>query len=321
MADVTGRPSRWRPFIFTVYPPTIVLAALSGWLAWRGWTALSSYGPFAAIRAGQLNYCGPVVLTFVALLIGAERVWPAQRRPVLARGHVLDFGYLLAYALLVMPFVTLISAGTADELEKHASWLVLPHLSVIPPWVVIAISLVVIDATDWLVHFLNHRFNPLWRFHAVHHSQEELSVLTTFRAHPLVHLSFAITAVPGFALAANAATPTRLLTLYACLGALPHTNVDWTYGRLRRLVISPAYHRLHHRDRGRLDVNLGVVFPYWDMLTRRALFPAAERPLVSTGLHGRPIPIEQAGVRPRFAGTFVTQWLEPFARMRRSVNA
>jgi sterol desaturase/sphingolipid hydroxylase (fatty acid hydroxylase superfamily) len=130
-----------------------------------------------------------------------------------------------------------------------------------------------------------------------------------------VHLSFVLTAVPGFVLAANAATPATLLIAYACLGTLPHANVPWTYGRLSRLVISPAYHRAHHRSSGRLDVNLGVVFPFWDALSGRAIFPVADAPVIGTGLGGRPIPVEQEPERPRLARVFAIQWLEPFARM------
>ena len=132
----------------------------------------------------------------------------------------------------------------------------------------------------------------------MHHSQEELSILTTFRAHPLVHVSFLISAIPILAVASKRGHPGAVLTIYACLGALPHANVRWTYGKLGRILISPAYHRLHHSATGRLDINLGTVFTIWDMLSRRAVFPAAgRRPGRPTGLAGRPVPVEQSGDR------------------------
>jgi len=314
----TVGPGRWaRLGARSLYLPTIVIAAASGWLAWYGWGSLRGYGPINAIRAGQLDYAGPAVLGFVAVVLVLERIWPVQERPLLARGHRLDFGYLVAYALVVLPLVTLLGAGAATLLERHASWLVLPQFHGLSRWGALVLGLLVIDATDWFVHLINHKLNPLWRLHAVHHSQEELSVLTTFRAHPLVHLSFVLTAIPGFVLAANAATPVTLLTAYACLGALPHANLRWGYGRIGRVVISPAYHRAHHRTSGRLDVNLGVVFAIWDTLSGRAIFPAprTQSAPIATGLAGRPIPIEQAGDRPRLMRTFVVQWLEPFRRL------
>jgi len=184
-----------------------------------------------------------------------------------------------------------------------------------------------IDAVDWLAHLANHRLTALWRLHAVHHSQEELSILTTYRAHPLVHVSFLLSAVPVLAVADNTATPAVVLTAYACLGALPHANVRWTYGKLGRIFISPAYHRIHHSATGRLDINLGTVFAIWDVLSRRAVFPAPYKDknkdtdrdtdtVIATGLSGRPIPVEQAGPRPRLGRTMLTQLAEPFISTR-----
>jgi sterol desaturase/sphingolipid hydroxylase (fatty acid hydroxylase superfamily) len=297
-----------------VYLPSLLIAAVSAGLAWYGWNALAASGVGRSIHTGQLRYAGPVVLSVVALVFVLERIWPAQRRPILARGHVTDLAYLILYAVLTLPLTTLLGAGLATILERHASWLELPHLAGVPRWVFVVIGLLAIDATDWLIHLVNHRFNPLWRFHAVHHSQEEVSVLTTFRAHPLVHLSFALTAVPGFVLAANGATPVTLLTAYACLGAIPHANVPWRYGPFGRVLISPAFHRAHHRSSGRTDVNLGVVFPFWDQLSGRAIFPTRDGELIATGLGGRPIPVEQARRVRELPNLIVTQLVEPFVR-------
>src|SRR6202041_2198960 len=228
---------------------------------------------------------------------------PAPRRPVFARGPLLDFCYAVFYALLVVPLIVLLGAGFSDLLARHATWLVLPRAPAVPSWRFVALAVLCIDAVDWLTHLANHRLTALWRLHAVHHSQEELSVLTTYRAHPLVHVSFLLSAIPVLAVADNAATPAAVLTAYACLGALPHANVRWTYGRLGRIMISPAYHRIHHSATGRLDINLGTVFAIWDVMSRRAVFPASaaktDAAVIETGLAGRPGPVEQAGPRAR----------------------
>jgi sterol desaturase/sphingolipid hydroxylase (fatty acid hydroxylase superfamily) len=295
-----------------LYLPTVLVAGLAAWLGWRGWTALAGFGPAHSIRAGEFELAGPAVLLFVLAVFLIEQVRPAERRPLLARGHLLDLGYLLVYALVVVPVIVLIGAGFSSTLARVAPWLVLPRFAAIPSWCFIVLAVLAIDGLDWLAHLGNHRVNSLWRLHAVHHSQEELSILTTFRAHPLVHVSFLITAVPILALASNAATPTAIFTVYACLGALPHANVRWTYGQAGAILISPAYHRVHHRATGRLDINLGTVFTIWDVLSRRAVFPAASRTAAPTGLSGRPVPVEQSGDRPRLARTFLTQWAEPF---------
>jgi sterol desaturase/sphingolipid hydroxylase (fatty acid hydroxylase superfamily) len=299
------------------YLPTAVIAGIAGWLSWRGWTQLSDFGVGRSVSAGRFQLAGPVVLGFVLVMFGIEQLRPAVRRPVLARGHVVDLCYLLAYALLVVPLIVLLGAGFAGELARHAQWLVIPRLPGVPGWVFIAAGVLVIDFLDWLAHLGNHRLTSLWRLHAVHHSQEELSILTTFRAHPLVHVSFLLTAVPILAISSNAVTPTVIFTLYACLGALPHANVPWTYGPAGRVLISPAYHRIHHQATGRLDINLGTAFAIWDVLSRRAVFPAPGAEACVTGLSGRPIPVEQAADgAPGMARAFLTQWAEPFAANR-----
>jgi sterol desaturase/sphingolipid hydroxylase (fatty acid hydroxylase superfamily) len=295
-----------------LYLPTFAVAVFAGWLAWAGWAELSEGGLVAAIHAAQLELAGPVVLCFVLAVFVIEQIRPAERHPLLARGHVLDMTYLLAYALVVVPLIALIGTGCSAELTRAAPWLVMPRSTVVPHWLFVAAAVVAIDAVAWLAHLGNHRINSLWRLHAVHHSQEELSILTTFRAHPLVHVSFLISALPVLALSGNNATPTAVLTVYACLGALPHANVRWAYGKAGSVLISPAYHRIHHSATGRLDINLGTVLTIWDRMSGRAVFPARGRPAGKTGLAGRPVPVEQSGGWPRLARIFVTQWAEPF---------
>jgi sterol desaturase/sphingolipid hydroxylase (fatty acid hydroxylase superfamily) len=295
-----------------LYLPTVAVAGIAAWLSWFGWETLAQYGPVHSIWAGQFELAGPAVTGFVLVVFLIEQVWPAQRRPLLARGHLLDMVYMLAHALLVVPLIVLLGTGFSTALARLTPWLVLPRLAAVPGWCFLVLAVLAIDALDWLVHLGNHRITSLWRLHAVHHSQEELSILTTFRAHPLVQVSFLVTAVPILAIGHNALTPAAVLTAYACLGALPHANVRWTYGRLGRALVSPAYHRTHHSATGRLDINLGTVFTFWDALSRRAVFPAARGAVIPTGLSGRPVPVEQSGDRPRFARTFLTQWAEPF---------
>jgi sterol desaturase/sphingolipid hydroxylase (fatty acid hydroxylase superfamily) len=299
-----------------LYLPTIVIAGVAAWLSWRGWNALGQSGVAPSVDAGRFELAGPAVLAFVLVVSVIEQLFPAQRHRLLARGHLLDFCYVLFYALLVVPLIVLLGAGFGGLLARLEPWLVLPRVPGVPGWCFVALAVIGIDAVDWLTHLGNHRLNALWRLHAVHHSQEELSILTTFRAHPLVHVSFLISAVPILAVGSNAVTPTAVFTAYACLGALPHANVRWTYGPAGRILVSPAYHRIHHSATGRLDINLGTVFAVWDVLSRRAVFPAKDRAVIETGLSGRPVPVEQSGRRLRLARTMASQLAEPFTSIR-----
>jgi sterol desaturase/sphingolipid hydroxylase (fatty acid hydroxylase superfamily) len=303
-----------------VYLPTLAIAGVAAWLSWRGWIALGTEGVARSVNAGRYELAGPVVLGFVFVVSVIEHFWPAQRRALLARGHLLDVCYLLFYALFVVPLIVLIGTGFAGLLARAEPWLVLPRVTSVPSWCFLILAVLGIDAVDWLTHLVNHRITAFWRLHAVHHSQEELSILTTYRAHPLVHVSFLLSAIPILAVESNTATPAVVLTIYACLGALPHANVRWSYGPLGRIMISPAYHRIHHRATGRLDINLGTVFTFWDVVSRRALFPqrGPDLAVAPTGLAGRPVPVEQAEGRLRLGRTLLVQLAEPFTSAYRT---
>src|SRR5271166_1124094 len=176
------------------------------------------------------------------------------------------------------------------------------------------LTVVAMDGPNWLAHYADLRLGPLWRFHALHHSQEELSVLTSFRAHPLMHTTgFLLATVPVLALMPTRPMAPVLITIYVCLGTLQHANLSWTLGPAGRVLVSPAYHRLHHApDTQR--VNLGVVLTVWDVLAGRARFPARGDRADRTGLNGRPIPVEQADrAGPRL---LIRQLTEPFQAHR-----
>jgi len=224
-----------------------------------------------------------------------ERRWPAERRPVLARGHVQDACFLALHAVVVIPLMTLLSVGAAALVGRYAHWIELRPAAHWPGWLLVPLTIVAMDGANWLAHYADHRLEPLWRFHALHHSQEELSVLTSFRAHPLMHTTgFLLATIPVMVLMPDRPIAPVLITVYVCIGTLQHANLRWTFGPAGRLLVSPAYHRLHH-DPDTQDVNLGVVLTIWDVLAGCASFPARGQLPGRTGLAGRPVPVEQDG--------------------------
>ena len=85
-----------------LYLPTIVIAGLAASLSYRGWTALAGTGVARSFDAGRYQLAGPVVLGFVLTVCVLEQIFPAQRRPLLARGHLLDFGYAVFYGVVML---------------------------------------------------------------------------------------------------------------------------------------------------------------------------------------------------------------------------
>jgi sterol desaturase/sphingolipid hydroxylase (fatty acid hydroxylase superfamily) len=299
-----------------VWAAVLSVAGLTAWLATVGLTdLLSARDLWGVIDASRSRLAGPALVVVVVLLLVAEQRWPAVRRPLLARAQLVDASYFVLFAVAVVPLLTLVETGFSIEIERHVSFLVLGRLSLVPRTVVVAVPLVAIDGMNWCGHIANHRFATLWRLHALHHSQEDMSVLTTFRTHPLAHATYVPAVLPALMLGASGAVPAGAIIVYGCLVTLPHANLNWRLGPLGRVIVSPAYHRLHHaRDLGeRGTVNFGFVLVVWDQLARRAEFPLGGPPVL-TGIAGRPVPVEQAGRMPHLARVVVAQLAQPFRR-------
>lgn len=292
----------------------LALAAMAGAVVWMGVTALQrSAGVSAGLSAGRAELLAPPVLLVVAVGMVAERLWPAERRPLLARGQVHDAGYFLLHVTVVVALMTLFSVAFGSLLEHRAAWLAGPWTARVPTALVVCLTFVLMDGANWVAHWADHRVTALWRLHALHHSQEELSVLTSFRAHPLSHLpGFLLASIPAFALTGHRGLAPQLVIVYVCLGTMPHANVRWTYGPFGRLLVSPSYHRLHHAADGPPGMNLGVVLTVWDVLAGRARFPDRGKPIPRTGLAGRPVPVEQEPGAPAPLRLLAEQLCAPF---------
>jgi sterol desaturase/sphingolipid hydroxylase (fatty acid hydroxylase superfamily) len=291
--------------------------ALAG-VAWmvEGFRTLSADHDLSRIiTADESIMVGPILVGVVVAVFLAERRWPAVARPALARAHLVDAGYLALF-VLIGPLVTLLDTGFAVSFDGHARFLVLQRLGAMPQAVVAVAIVVGMDGMNWVAHAANHRSQTLWRFHALHHSQEDMSVFTTFRTHPLSHVSYLPSLVPALVLASSGTVPALALVAYGAFVTLPHANLRWTFGPLRGTLVSPAYHRLHHANgpvAGRQAVNFGFVLVWWDRLAGCAVQPAGDDP-VATGLAGRPVPVEQAGPAAAVPRVVLGQLVQPLRR-------
>ena len=112
-ADVVARQRmRW-------YPPTLVALEVTAWLAWRGIVVLRHSGDAGrAIDSARGQLIGPAVLGFLVLVTAAEWIWPAVRRPVLARrGYLQDSLYLILYATAVVPSLSSSVSGSPTRCD------------------------------------------------------------------------------------------------------------------------------------------------------------------------------------------------------------
>jgi sterol desaturase/sphingolipid hydroxylase (fatty acid hydroxylase superfamily) len=154
-----------------------------------------------------------------------------------------------------------------------------PTLRAWPFAVQLVVGLLVSDLVGYGTHRLFHR-RPLWSFHAVHHSSPRLDWVSAVRVHPLNEVLSR--AALGSTLLLVGFDPrvfavvAPLLTAYALL---LHADVGWTYGPLRFVVASPAFHRWHHAaDREAWGKNFAGLFSFVDVLFGTFHCPRDSRP-------------------------------------------
>ena len=304
-----------------VYLPAWSIAAAAAVLVAIGWArGFGGASLAAAVSAVRDIQIGPLSVLIIGVFLVTERVRPAQRRPLVARGHRQDLLFAAFNAVLVLPAVALLNVSFTVAARTALPWMVLPRFGFVPQWLVVVVLLVAMDACNWFAHLANHRVRMLWRFHELHHSQEDMSVLTVFRTHPLVHVSYLVALVPLIALLASGGLSRTVLVLYGAVLAFAHSNTNMGFGPLERIFVSPNFHRIHHQLDGPQDVNLGFALTIWDQLFGRAVFPTADTIRIDTGLPGRPLAVEQAGPRPRHLAVFAAQLVAPFRPMREATD-
>src|ERR1700755_2565598 len=134
--------------------------------------------------------------------------------------------FMLLNATLIVPLVTALTLSFVEIARTAFPWIVLPAIGTVPRWGAIGLILVAMDGCNWFVHLANHRVRLLWRFHELHPSQEDMNVLTVFRTHPLIHVSYVLAVIPGLVLLANGELSTLLFVFYGAAVAFAHSNTN-----------------------------------------------------------------------------------------------
>lgn len=138
----------------------------------------------------------------------------------------------------------------------------------LPFWIAFPIFVLVGDLAEYLFHRAQHRIPFLWAMHSLHHSDPEMSALTTQRHFWGDQL---IKTVTVWSLAAMVTHPTPAMVWGNILLSLwnfgIHSRLRIDLGRWSWMVNAPAYHRRHHsRLPEHFDSNFAALFPIFDVI-------------------------------------------------------
>jgi len=209
------------------------------------------------------------LLLYSAIFVPLERLFALRAdQHVFRRQWVVDLTYFFVNSLLieVLTILTLKPALILFDWARVA-WVSgavesLPLVAQVPLIVLVA------DLAQYWVHRTFHAVPLLWRFHAIHHSAEEMDWLAGSRLHLVdVIVTRGLTYVPIFVLGFSNAALMVYVFLVAAQATFIHANVRWRFRPLRRVVATPAFHHWHHSaDREAVDRNFSVHTPIWDLL-------------------------------------------------------
>jgi len=172
------------------------------------------------------------------------------------------------------------------------------------PWLLQLVEAVVsADLLFYAAHRLFHTVPFLWKFHAVHHSIEEMDWLAAARVHPFDQIvTKGASILPLLALGFSGPVIAAHAVIYSWHSYLLHSNVKIKFGVLKWVVASPEYHHWHHANqREAYDQNYAAQLSIIDRLFHTLYLPKGKTP-------------EKYGIDEPVAGGYLSQLISPSAQ-------
>ena len=222
----------------------------------------------------------------VALFAPLEALFSVQSRRFFSKRLWHDLGYyfvsgLVPGLLLALPIAVVAVAAHAIVPDAWQA-----TVAALPLWLRVVIGFVVGEIGFYWGHRWAHEIPLLWRFHAIHHSAEEIYFLISSRAHPVDSVFIRLCGlVPAYLLGvASPLTPTGSLVpvliviVATAWGFFIHSNLRWRLGPLEWIVATPRFHHWHHTLDGLRNRNYASMLPWIDRLFGTHHLPAGAWP-------------------------------------------
>ncbi|MEQ1559401.1 MAG: sterol desaturase family protein [Methyloglobulus sp.] len=134
------------------------------------------------------------------------------------------------------------------------------------------------DLAIYAWHVASHKYEFLWRFHKVHHSDKSFNASTGFRFHVFdLFLEIPYKCLFVILIGVDAYLVLAIETIQLFFIFFHHSNITFNHEKqLSEYIITPYLHRTHHSTlRSEHDSNYGIVLAFWDKLfdTRKEVVP------------------------------------------------
>jgi sterol desaturase/sphingolipid hydroxylase (fatty acid hydroxylase superfamily) len=216
-----------------------------------------------------------VVIIRLSIFIGllgffviAESLYPRRKQKIDRKTRWCRNISLVIINSLMLKFIVPISAASISLINNEYAFLNYINL---PYFIIVILSVVLLDLVIYFQHWIVHRVPIFWRFHKIHHIDQELDTSSGIRFHP-VEIAFSMfikciivwiigipfEAVLVFEIILNATSLFNHANLYIPI------KIDKL---LRLFIVTPDMHRIHHSQIEReTNSNYGFNLSCWDKL-------------------------------------------------------
>ncbi|WP_165228954.1 sterol desaturase family protein [Aquisphaera insulae] len=207
-----------------------------------------------------------------AIFVPLERLFAAHPRRIFRREFGVDLCYYFLNSLLTAFLISVPLSLAAWLTRRTLPPGFLETMAGLPVWARASAAMIVGEVGYYWAHRLSHEIPFLWKFHAIHHSAEDVDFLTNTRAHPIdmvidrfsMFVPIYVLGLGGPVGASGTLVPVLVGLFGTIWGFFIHANIRWRLGPLEWLISSPAFHHWHHTKSGPIDKNFSTMLPWMD---------------------------------------------------------
>ena len=226
-----------------------------------------------------LQYDSFLLLIAMCLLLGlVEWLRPAKKIP--KKHFLFNFSYGLSSTFIVFALSPVIGTCTAYFMQKLGFGFIdlraLGFSGLGGDLFALLVTNLVFDFFFYWYHRLEHRNEILWQSHLFHHCDEHLNVTSGARGSILEIITLPL--FVSFPMAILFKMPPLTIGILNIIPPLllymQHANLDFGFGPLWWIFVSPKFHRIHHSiEKKHIDKNFALFFPLWDIIFGTAWKP------------------------------------------------
>lgn len=171
----------------------------------------------------------------------------------------------------------IIHTGFGIAIVKLADWCTAEKFGLVH-WVgagtlmTVILSALMLDLFGgWMSHFIEHKVPLFWRWHIVHHADNNVDVTTGLRHHPLESVWRGVFFLMALVLCGAPVYGVMIYqTFLTIFTSFTHANISLPPVLdkvISYILVSPNMHKVHHHwKQPYTDSNYGAVFAIWDRL-------------------------------------------------------